>query len=71
MRATMRADGTTYRLGRISDPVETEYLVGMERTADGPHRDDRDEVGVEAMTVSATRGLLKLLLPPAWTVVYE
>ena len=45
-----------------------EDLGSMERTADGPLR---DEVGVEAMTVSATRGLSELPLPPVWTIVSE
>ena len=49
----MQADGTIFPPRHISDPVETEDLGGMERTVDGPHR---DEVGVETMTVSATRG---------------
>ena len=64
----MCADGTTFRLRHISDPVETEDLGGMERTADGPHT---DEVGVETTTVSATRGLSELPLLPVWPVVSE
>ena len=64
----MRADGTTLRLRRISNPVMTENLGGMERTVNGPHR---DEVGVETMTVLATRGLSELLLPPVLNVVSE
>ena len=64
----MHADGMTFRPRHISDPVVTEDLGGMERTVDGPHR---DEVGVETMTVSATRGLSQLLLPPVLTVVSE
>ena len=62
----MRADGMTFRPRRISDPVVTKDLGGKERTVDGPHR---DEVGVETMTVLATRGLSESLLPPVLTVV--
>ena len=64
----MRADGTTFHPRHISDPVVTEDLSGMERTAGGPHR---DKVGVETTTVSATRGLSELPLAPVWTVVPE
>ena len=64
----MHADGTTFCPRHISDPVETEDLGGMERTADGPHR---DEVGVETTTVLATRGLSELPLFVLWPVVSE
>ena len=64
----MRADSTTLCPRRISGPVETGDLSGMERIVDDPHK---DEVGVETTTVSATRGLSELLLPPVWTVVCE
>ena len=64
----MRANGMTFRPRHISDPVVTEDLGDMERTEDGPHR---DEVGVKTMTVSVTRGLSELPLPPVWTIVSE
>ena len=63
----MLADGMTFHPRHISDPVVTEDLGGMERTADGPHR---CEVGVETTTVSATSGLSELPLPPLYTVVF-
>ena len=47
----MRADGMTFRPRHISDPVVAEDLCDMERTEDGPHR---DEVGVKTMTVLVT-----------------
>ena len=65
MRASMRADGTTFRPRHTSDPAVTEDLDGRERTGGDPHK---DEVGVETTTVSATRGLL---LPPGWTKASE
>ena len=64
----MHADGTTFPLRCISDPVVTEDLGDKERTVDDPHR---DEVGVETMTVLATSGLSESLLPPVSTVVSE
>ena len=66
-RASMRANGTTFRPRRVSDPVGTGDLSSMERTVDDPHK---DEVGVETTTVSTTRGLSELLMP-VWTVVSE
>ena len=62
----MPSDGTTFCPRHISDPVVTEDLDGMGRTAGGPHRDG---VGVETTTVSATRWLSELPLPPVWTIV--
>ena len=67
-RASMRADGTTFCPRHISDAVVTEVLSGMERIAEGPHR---GKVGMETTTVSATKGLSELPLPPVWTVVSE
>ena len=61
----MPADGTTFRPRHISDPVVTEDLDGMGRTAGGPHRDG---VGVETTTVSAKSRLSELPLPPVWTI---
>ena len=54
MRASMRADGTTFHPRHTSDPAGTEDLDGRERTGGDPHK---DEVGVETTTVSATSGL--------------
>ena len=54
MRASMRADGMTFRPRHTSDPAETEDLDGRERTGGDPYK---DEVGAETTTVLATRGL--------------
>ena len=54
MRASMHADGTTFRPRHTSDPAGTEDLDGRERPGGVPHK---DEVGVETTTDSATRGL--------------
>ena len=54
MRASMRADGTTFRLRHTSGPVGTEDLDGRKRLEGVPHK---DEVGVETTTDSVTRGL--------------
>ena len=54
MRASMRADGTTFRLRHTSGPVVTEDLDGKESRGGVPHK---DKVGVETTTDSATRGL--------------
>ena len=54
MRASMRADGTAFRLRHTSDPAGTEHPDGRERLEGVPHK---DEVGVETTTDSATRGL--------------
>ena len=68
MRASMRADGTTFRPRHTSDPAGTEDLDGRESTGGDPQK---GEVGVENTTVSATRGLRELLLPPWWTGASE
>ena len=68
MRASMRADGMTFRPRHTSDPAGTEDLDGRERPGGVPHK---DEVDVETTTVSATRGLRELLLPPGWTGASE
>ena len=54
MRASMHADGTTFRLRHTSDPVGTEDPDGREELGGVPHR---DVVGVETTIDSATRGL--------------
>ena len=54
MRASMRADGTTFRPRHTSDPAGTEDLDGRETTGGVPHK---DEVDVENTTDSATRVL--------------
>ena len=63
MRASMRADGTTFRPRHNSDPAGTEDPDGGEELGGVPHR---DVVGVETTTESATRGLRELPLPPEW-----
>ena len=68
MRASMRADGTTFPPRHTSDPAGTEDLDVKESTGGDPHK---DEVGVETTIVSATRGLRELLLPPGWTRASE
>ena len=50
----MRADGMTFCPRHTSDPAGTEDLDGRESTGGDPNK---DEVGVETTTVSATRGL--------------
>ena len=54
MRASMRADGTTFHPRHTSDPAETEDIDGRERITGVPHK---DEAGVETTTDLATRGL--------------
>ena len=69
MRASMRADGTTFSPRHTSDPAGTEDLDGRPGRPGGvPHK---DEVDVETTTVLATRGLRELLLPPGWTGASE
>ena len=53
MRASMRADGTTFRLRCTSGSVETEDLDGREELTGVPHI---DEVDVGDIADSATRG---------------
>ena len=53
MRASMRADGTTFHLRHTSDPAGTEDPDGGEELGGVPHR---DLVGVETTTDPATRG---------------
>ena len=53
MRASMRADGTTFRLRCTSGSVETEDLDGREELTGVPHI---DEVDVGDIANSATRG---------------
>ena len=40
MRASMHADGTTFRPRHTSDPAGTEDLDGRERTGGVPHKDE-------------------------------
>ena len=47
MRASMRANGTTFRPRRTSDPAGTEDPDGRERPGGVPHK---DEVVVETTT---------------------
>ena len=63
MRASMRADGTTFHPRHTSDPVGTEDPDVRERLGGVPHK---DEGGVETTADSATRELLELSLPPEW-----
>ena len=53
MRASMRADGTTFRLRCTSGSVETEDLDGREELTGVPHI---DEVDVGDIANSAARG---------------
>ena len=54
MRASMRADGTTFHPRHTSDPAGTEDLDGRERPGGVPHK---DEVGVETTTDSRKVGV--------------
>ena len=58
MRASMRADGTTFSLRCTSGSVETEDLDGREELTGVPHI---DEVDVGDTADSATRGYEKHL----------
>ena len=58
MRASMRADGKTFRLRCTSGSVETEDLDGREELTGVPHI---DEVDVGDTADSATRGYEKHL----------
>ena len=58
MRASMRADGTTFRLRCTSGSVEAEDLDGREELTGVPHI---EEVDVGDTTDSATRGYEKHL----------
>ena len=40
MRASMHADGTTFRRRHTSDPAGTEDLDGRESTRGDPHKDE-------------------------------
>ena len=54
MRASMCADGTTFRLRHTSDPAGTEDPDGKGEVGGVPHK---DVVDVETRIDSATRGL--------------
>ena len=66
MRASIPADGTTFRLRCTSDPAGTEDPDGKGELEGVPHRDVAD---VETTTEMATRGLRELPPPPEWTEV--
>ena len=66
MRASIRADGTTFHLRCTSGPAGTEDPDGKGEPEGVPHR---DVVGVETTTETATRGLHGSPPPPEWTVV--
>ena len=64
MRASIRADGTTFHLRCTSGPAGTEDPDGKGEPEGVPHR---DVVGVETTAETATRGLRELPPPPEWT----
>ena len=64
MRASIRADGTTFRLRCTSDPAGTEDPDGKGELEGVPHRDVAD---VENTAETATRGLRESPPPPEWT----
>ena len=66
MRASIRADGMTFRLRCTSDPAGTEDPDGKGELEGVPHT---DVVDVETTTETATRGLRELPPPPEWTKV--
>ena len=66
MRASIRADGMTFRPRCTSGPAETEDLDGMGETTGVPHK---DVVGVGTTVETATRGLQGSPLPLEWTVI--
>ena len=66
MRASMRADGTTFRLRCTSGSVETEDLDGREELTGVPHI---DEVDVGDTADSTTRGYEKTSLPSEWLLL--
>ena len=66
MRASIRADGTTFRLRCTSDPTGTEDPDGKGELEGVPHR---DVVDVETTTETATRGLQESPPPPECTAV--
>ena len=68
MRASMRADGTTFHPRHTSDPAGKEDPDGREELGGVPHR---DVVSVETMIESATRVLRELPLPPEWIEASE
>ena len=63
MRASICADGTTFRLRCTSDTAGTEDPDGKGELEGVPHR---DVVDVETTTEMATRGLRELPPPPEW-----
>ena len=66
MRASILADGTTFRLRCTSDPAGTEDPDGKGELEGVQHR---DAVDVGTTTETATRGLRELPLPPEWIEV--
>ena len=66
MRASMRADGTTFRLRCTSGSVETEDLDGREELTGVPHI---DEVDVGDIADSATRGYENHLCHLEWLLL--
>ena len=66
MRASIHADGTTFRLRCTSGPAGTEYPDCKGELEGVPHR---DVVGVETTAEMATRWLRELPPPPEWTEV--
>ena len=63
MRASIRADGTTFHPRRTSGPAGIEDPDGKGELGRVPHK---DVVDVETTIESATRGLQELPLPPEW-----
>ena len=63
MRASIRADGTTFCPRCTSDPAGTEDPDGKGELGGVPRK---DVVDVETTIESATRGLRELPLPPEW-----